>query len=436
MWPFPDLTLQVLSQFQRALQFDLDAQFCVVGILSRWAGPTCSLGCVFDGNRMSLGKVVYDIELRWLANARIVVRSVKIIPGIPADAILREAVRELLESPSGPKKLRSVRTRRVYDEPTFWCRLPGHFFRREDVDGNVSLKLSCDTVADRIGSYFPGSAIARILTFLLEDQFRNHALYCDFWRKRGISMEDAIDVSAWHRTIDESISEDLERSDWLQHSLFSEIQRQELADDGKSLSKLHCQRLLVDLLESLPSRRRGIKEDDIDVQIVAPVTNNDQGLSVLQFEERLISDTERQLQRNHQNALRLCSEATGVSLRDLAMQLGEGASSFGLKAILIREAYEQGCLREVLMDLLAERIRAWFPSGYHADSSISPAAAAASWQSAIEKKVDDDRIHQCTRSVVRYLREDVPPGDWFPLSAEDPVLAAIFEQCWPKNSGR
>lgn len=435
MWPFPDLTLQVLSEYQRVLQFDLDDQFCVIGILGRWGGPEHTVACVFNGNRMSLGEIVYDVDARWFVNARIAVRSVKVIPGIQVDPVLHDAVLELRESPSGPKKLRSVLDRRIYDYPTFWCRIPGQLFGREAVDRNHSLNLSCDTVAALIEGYFPQSAIAKILTFLVDDKFLESSEPCDFWRRRGLSLRDAIDIGAWGEAIDESISMDLEKSGWLEGSLFSEIERQELENNGKFLSKLHYQRLLLDLLESLPMRRKQNHEDGVAVEVVEPVTHTDKSVSVFQFEERLISDTERQLQRNRQSARPLWSKSMGMPLRDLATQLGKGASGFGLEAILIRDACQEGCLRAVLIDLLAKRIRAWFPSGYHADAGISPAAAAASWQSVIEKRIDDERILECTRNVVDYFREHLPPDGWYPLDGEDLFVAAAFERCWLSDSG-
>ena len=139
---------------------------------------------------------------------------------------------------------------------------------------------------------------------------------------------------------------------------------------------------------------------------------------------------ERVLQLGFSTVTQYAADRVGVSLVDLAKELGsEDVAGAQVMYVLVEEAIRTNTVPRVLRDLFVRWLRQAIPHGWKHpldDQSRSEVAGAlASWETELQDHLDEERVFKAGQDL---LNAELPTG-WLPEGPDDPVIIAFVDRC-------
>ena len=136
-----------------------------------------------------------------------------------------------------------------------------------------------------------------------------------------------------------------------------------------------------------------------------------------------------------QSALDFLSQHEGASKLELAKRLNRGVSAIGLVMAIYDEAANAGVLRDTAKDILIRTLRSEYEAGWSMDDDIDPIVRIGSWATEVRNYSRDEKAGEYAWKIITELASGSRQEDgWKPNSKDDPLVNALFDAYWPKNS--
>ncbi|MGN6110850.1 MAG: NUDIX hydrolase [Kofleriaceae bacterium] len=138
---------------------------------------------------------------------------------------------------------------------------------------------------------------------------------------------------------------------------------------------------------------------------------------------------ERVRQRGFSNVTQYAAGRIGVSLLDLANELGsEDVAAAQIRRLLIDESMSAKSIAKTARDLLARELLTVLPLGWtnplDETTRSEVAGATARWHTELEDYLEEDATSTALRE---FLNAQLPEG-WRPTNPDDPTIVALVDR--------
>jgi hypothetical protein len=143
---------------------------------------------------------------------------------------------------------------------------------------------------------------------------------------------------------------------------------------------------------------------------------------------------ERVRQRGFETVTQYANERPGVSLPDLADELGQDdVAAAQIRSILVDEAIRTQTLPHVLRDLLVRELRQGLPEGWRYppddESRSEVARTLGRWKIDLKEHLDADATFAAGQDL---MTAELPTG-WLPAGPDDPIVVAFVDRCFGRR---
>ncbi|HSK03274.1 MAG TPA: hypothetical protein VK932_18610 [Kofleriaceae bacterium] len=144
---------------------------------------------------------------------------------------------------------------------------------------------------------------------------------------------------------------------------------------------------------------------------------------------------ERVQRRGFSTVTQYTSDRIGVSLVDLATELGsDDVAGIQIMYMLIEEATRTNAVPRLLRDLFVRELREHLPNGWRypldEESRFEVIGALVDWE--VELRQTEIRDHFDREATLEarkaFLNAELPAG-WIPDGPDDPVIVAFVDRC-------
>ena len=130
-------------------------------------------------------------------------------------------------------------------------------------------------------------------------------------------------------------------------------------------------------------------------------------------------------------ALEFTNNHPKLSKKQLAKELGYGATSRGLTMRLFEEARKLDCIETTAKTLLFRKILSEYPDGWYEDEKISTSVKLGMWYSDVKEFAPE--FENAAIAIIRSFTSEPPEKGWKPESHENERIRQLFKRFWKEN---
>lgn len=148
------------------------------------------------------------------------------------------------------------------------------------------------------------------------------------------------------------------------------------------------------------------------------------------FGSAMILHAKKMLEEQNINLLDWISSNPRLTLKELAFEVGNGVTLYGLWRFALLDASRLGVVRGISKILLFGLILDEFPEGWNNDCGVHPSVKLSSWLFAFDC-LGQSKIADMAKRVYHDICRINPPVDgWKPEDYDDATLGRAFDQEW------
>jgi hypothetical protein len=124
-----------------------------------------------------------------------------------------------------------------------------------------------------------------------------------------------------------------------------------------------------------------------------------------------------------------------ATYEDIARSLHTEIAPIQVIKAQFEEATRTGALRNAAKDSLCRSIIERFPHGWNSGDSYkwTIVKALSGWSSEIIATGGHPELKDILHEIIKCIRDAPPPNGWLPSGTNDPIIAGVFDKCWPSN---
>jgi hypothetical protein len=139
---------------------------------------------------------------------------------------------------------------------------------------------------------------------------------------------------------------------------------------------------------------------------------------------------ERVQQRGFRTVTQYADERPGISLIDLADELGaDDVAAAQIRSLLVEEAVRACTVPHVLRDLFVRELRLCLPRGWKNplddESRSEVAGVLGHWEAELQEHLDEELVFKAGQD---FMNAELPAG-WLPEGPDDPIIIAFVDRC-------